>query len=234
MSVEEAEALMKARYPAGDIEKMESWMRAKDVSSVRFPTALYMWKREKEEMNVLFTSPSSGSQVFRVSRRTSYPQDERPDFDKTVEALIQKYGKPSDTDFHEPRESMLRNQGYKSATLMWYLGGAGQCDLKHLNTGMNDVASEICRKASVETGPDINNAVYTPRKANLYTGAAKGGSDLIIVADVYSYDGSPRVARMTVSFTDVKRVAATVEADVKLLSAEQSKYDKIKIAAPEL
>lgn len=203
------------------------------VRSAEFPSRYSSWERENEEINVLMASPSVGNEVFSVSRRLDYWDDaKKPDYEATLKAFVDKYGEPSAKDDVLPDPKYVNKKG-RSTTLMWYLGGEGKCDLARFDSIVGKV-SEVCTQTSHKTGPSVSDVTYTPAKAEIYQKTAEAGSDVVLVANVYNHDGSQRASTITVSFIDLKRRALAAVEDIKLIEAEQAKFDSVKVAAPEL
>ncbi|MCS4089708.1 hypothetical protein [Rhizobium sp. BK176] len=231
MKADEALRILKERKPEIYIDNSQFGNRV--VRSVEFPSRYSSWERENEEINVLMVSPSSGNEVFSVSRSLEFWRDEkRPDYETTVKALTDKYGKPSAEEVIPPTPGDINHRG-RSTTLMWYFGGEGKCDLKKFD-GMMSNLSDLCTKVTHQTGPSVTNVMYSPAKLESYQKTATAGSDVILVAKVYNHDDDNRVFGMSVSFVDLKRRALTAEEDLKLVKAEQAKFDSVKNPAPEL
>jgi len=191
-----------------------------------------VWEREKEEINVYLTSPSTGNEVFAASRALDFWHDDKPDFGKTIAALVQKYGEPSAREEILPDPKYI-NKKSKSVTLMWYLGGEGKCELTQFDSMVGKL-STVCTETRHKTGPSVSDYAYTPRRAEEYANAATAGSDVVLVATMYNHDGSERISRMTTSFTDLKRRSLTVKADMAAIEAAQAEFDNIKVDAPDL
>jgi hypothetical protein len=231
MKAEEALAVLKQRKP--EVYIGTSKIGNGSVRSQEFPSRYSSWERENEEINVLMTSPSAGNEVFSVSRRLEFwTEEKRPDFEATLKAFTDKYGAPSAVNDELPDPKYLNKKG-RYTTLMWYLGGDGKCDLTKFDSMVGKV-SEVCTETSHETGPSVKNVTYTPAKAEIYQKTATAGSDVVLVAKVYNSDGSQRAFSITVSFVDLKRRALAAAEDIKLIEAEQAKFDSVKVAAPEL
>jgi hypothetical protein len=233
MKADVALKLLQDRKPGKEVRGSTSSIGNRTVSSESFDSYYYSWQREKEEINVYLTSPSAGNEVFSASRNLEFwNAEERPDFEKSIAALVEKYGDPSKREDILPDPRYI-NKKSKTVTLMWYLGGAGKCELKQFDSIVGQL-SDICNKATHKTGPSVNDFAYTPAKADIYSKTATAGSDILLVAHIHNNDGSDRVFRMTVSFTDLKRRALSAKADIALIEAEQAKFDSVKVAAPEL
>lgn len=233
MSAADAETKMTERYPEGNIQLSTTYVGNDNVHSDSFKSRFSMWKREKEEINVLLTSPSAGNQVFAVSRNLEYWDDEaRPDIDETISALKAKYGEPNYALDARPKANSLRKD--RIVTLAWYLGGNGKCDLKQFDSMMRQV-SEICTNEVIhKTGPQISTVSYNPGYAKYYAQLAQAGADVILVAKVSNHDNSSRAFNVRVSFMDLKRPALSVEGDAEQIEAAQKAFDSVKVAAPEL
>jgi hypothetical protein len=233
MKAEEAMAVLKERFPGEKIGGMTSSIGNRTVSSGSYDSLYHMWKREKEEVNVYMTSPSSGNAVFHASRALDFwNAEDQPDFEKTIAAFVAKYGEPSKREEVLPDPKYV-NKTSKTVTLMWYLGGNGKCELTQFDN-ITGKLSDICNTTMHKTGPSVKDYIYNPARAEVYAKTAKAGSDLVLVAKMSNHDGSERISRMTVSFTDLKRRALTAEADIALINAEQAKFDSVKVGAPDL
>jgi hypothetical protein len=233
MSATDALALFKEKKPGEEISVETSNVGTRNVSSVEFPSRYSMWKRENEEINVFMDSPSVGNEVFAVSRSLEFWRDEKqPDFEATLKAFVDKYGKPSAIN-DVPPDPRYTNHQRHTTTYMWYIGGRGVCELKQLDS-ISRKYSDVCTEVSHKTGPDVNGAVYSPSRAETYAKTATAGTDLVLVATVYNLDGGPRAFGVTVSFIDLKRRDRSAVADIKAIQAEQAKFDSVKVAAPEL
>jgi hypothetical protein len=231
MKADEALRILKERKPEVYVETSQFGNRT--VRSAEYPSRYSSWERENEEINVLMVSPSTGNEVFSVSRRLEFWSDEKqPDYETTLKALTDKYGKPSAVNDVLPDPKYENHKG-RSTTLMWYFGGAGKCDLTQFDSIVAKV-STVCTETTHQTGPSVSNVVYSPAKLENYQKTAGAGSDLVLVANVFNHEGNQRVFGMTVSFVDLKRRALAAEEDVKLVNAEQAKFDSVKVAAPEL
>jgi hypothetical protein len=231
MKADAALELFKQRKP--EIYIGTSKIGNASVRSQEFPSRYSSWERENEEINVLMTSPSAGNEVFSVSRRLEFwSEEKRPDFEATLKAFTDKYGTPSVVNDELPDPKYLNKTG-RYTTLMWYLGGEGKCDLTKFDSMVGKV-SAVCTQTAHETGPSVKNVTYTPAKAETYQKTATAGSDVVLVAKVYNSDGSQRAFSVTVSFIDLKRRALAAAEDLKLIEAEQAKFDSVKVAAPEL
>lgn len=231
MKAEAALEVLKQRKP--EVYIGTSKIGNRTVRSAEFPSRYSSWERENEEINVLMTSPSVGNEVFSVSRRLDYWDDEKkPDYEGTLKAFVDKYGEPSAKEDILPDPKYVNKQG-RSTTLMWYLGGEGKCDLTRFDSLVGKL-SEVCTQPSHKTGPSVSDVMYTPAKAETYQKTAEAGSDVVLVAHVYNHDGSQRLSTITVSFIDLKRRALAASEDIKLIEAEQAKFDSVKVAAPEL
>lgn len=231
MGADEALELFRERKPDVDVSRTQ--IGSRNVSSVAFPSRYSSWERENEEINVLLTSPSAGNQVYFVSRKLDFWNDEKkPDFEATLKAFTEKYGEPSAVDEVLPDPQYV-NRTSRSTTLMWYLGGEAKCDLERFDS-MASKVSEVCTKPIHQSGYSIKDITYSPGRAELYAQTAEAGSDVVLVANVYNHDGSSRASRIMVSFVDLKRRAISAAEDIKLIEAEQAKFDNIKNDAPEL
>jgi hypothetical protein len=231
MKADEALRVIKERKPSIYIDNSQFGNRT--VRSMEFPSRYSSWERENEEINVLMVSPSTGNEVFSVSRRLEFwSAEKQPDYETTIKALTDKYGNPSAVDDVPPTPGDINHRG-RSTTLMWYFGGEGKCDLKKYDSIVSKV-STVCTKVTHETGPSVSNVMYSPGKVESYQKTAGAGSDVVLVANVFNHDNNNRVFGMTVSFVDLKRRALAAEEDLKLIKAEQAKFDEVKNPAPDL
>jgi hypothetical protein len=222
MPAEEALELLREHTAGKELRYLEGYFGTRDVRSVYYPTAYYSWS-EPEEINVLLNSPSAGNQVVSVSRSLSFRRDQRPLSEDVMASLIEKYG--------EPQSSFRRNA--QTRAFSWYLGGNRQCELKHLDVGMSNV-SGICDEPLHATGPGINNLTYSPQRAQYYLDTAAGASNVVLVASLTEYREDGKTDRLVVSFIDLHRRAASVQADIGLLNAEQEKFNSVKVDVPKL
>lgn len=223
MASAESLQLLEKHVDGKEIRYLEGYFGTRDVTSENFRTLYYSWQREKEDVNVFLSSPSAGNEVYAVSRSLDFRRDQRPRSEDLMAGLIEKYG--------EPNSSYKRNASQHSVS--WFFGGNRKCELEHLDTGMAR-ASQLCHEPFHDTGAAANGLVYSPRNAKHYLETAEGGSNVVVVAMFTQHRDDGKVDRLVVSFLDLKRRAASVEADLKLLDEQQKKFDQAEVGLPKL
>jgi hypothetical protein len=218
-SAADVKDILKERF--GEFRGQSMRIGTDQVSSEKFDVTYAAGQRDKEQVQVFLTSPSAGNQVFAAGRVLDFrTSDGLPAITDLVAKLSEKYGEPTN----------FTPEGRKGPTAVWYLGSKGKCDLKDT---ISYRPSWICDEPYFSYRLN-DGKVYNIRAAQEYADTMNAGADVILVAKFTSFDHNGKANSMAVSFVDVKRRGLSLEADLKLIDAEQAKFDSKSVAMPDL